>query len=103
MIAAGISGTARANMGRSSTPPIRATATRPLLEISNLSVSYGGLSALDRVSLGVGQGEIVALVGANGAGKSSLLRAIAGLVPLPNLWALLSRGQRARSLPSIYR
>jgi branched-chain amino acid transport system ATP-binding protein len=57
----------------------RATATRPLLEISNLSVSYGGLSALDRVSLGVGQGEIVALVGANGAGKSSLLRAIAGI------------------------
>lgn len=59
--------------------PSRVTAAKPLLEISNLSVSYGGLAALDRVSLGVGEGEIVALVGANGAGKSSLLRAIAGI------------------------
>lgn len=57
----------------------RAAAAKPLLDVSNLSVSYGGLAALDRVSLGVGQGEIVALVGANGAGKSSLLRAIAGV------------------------
>ncbi|MES1148527.1 MAG: ATP-binding cassette domain-containing protein, partial [Bradyrhizobium guangdongense] len=61
------------------TPSSRVVAAKPLLDISNLSVSYGGLAALDRVSLGVGQGEIVALVGANGAGKSSLLRAIAGV------------------------
>jgi branched-chain amino acid transport system ATP-binding protein len=59
--------------------PSRSRVGRPLLEISGLSVSYGGLAALDRVSLDVGEGEIVALVGANGAGKSSLLRAIAGM------------------------
>ena len=59
--------------------PVRPRAGKTLLEIADLSVSYGGLAALDRVSLNVGQGEIVALVGANGAGKSSLLRAIAGV------------------------
>jgi branched-chain amino acid transport system ATP-binding protein len=52
---------------------------KSLLEVSKLSVSYGGLAALDRISMSVGQGEIVALVGANGAGKSSLLRALAGI------------------------
>jgi branched-chain amino acid transport system ATP-binding protein len=52
-----------------------------LLEIDRLQVSYGGLVAVDDVSLGVGEGEIVALVGANGAGKSSLLRAIARMEP----------------------
>jgi branched-chain amino acid transport system ATP-binding protein len=59
--------------------PIRPRVGKALLEIADLSVSYGGLAALDRVSLNVGLGEIVALVGANGAGKSSLLRAIAGV------------------------
>lgn len=58
---------------------LRPWMAKPLLEISDLSVSYGGLTALDRVSLTVGEGEIVALVGANGAGKSSLLRAVAGI------------------------
>ncbi len=68
---------------RSVTPTHVATrlphVSKPLLAVSDLSVSYGGLVALDRVSLDVGEGEIVALVGANGAGKSSLLRAIAGI------------------------
>ena len=59
--------------------PVRPPTGKPLLEVSQMSVNYGGLAALDRVSLGVGRGEIVALVGANGAGKSSLLRAIAGI------------------------
>ncbi|GLH77062.1 branched-chain amino acid ABC transporter ATPase [Bradyrhizobium sp. SSBR45G] len=74
-----------AYLGRRDTAPeapkvIRAVAP-PLLEIGSLDVNYGGLRALDRVSLGVGRGEIVALVGANGAGKSSLLRAVAGVEP----------------------
>lgn len=50
-----------------------------MLEVANLAVAYGRVRALQGVSLAVGAGEIVALVGANGAGKSSLLRAIAGL------------------------
>jgi len=53
----------------------------PLLEVSGLSVSYGGIRALDNVSLRVPQGSVVTLIGANGAGKSTTLRAISGLIP----------------------
>jgi len=52
-----------------------------LLQISNLIVRYGNIEALHGVSLHVRPGQIVTLIGANGAGKSSLLRAISGLVP----------------------
>lgn len=52
----------------------------PLLRIDRLSVSYGGVRALSDVEMHVEEGEVVALLGANGAGKSSLLRAISGLV-----------------------
>jgi branched-chain amino acid transport system ATP-binding protein len=50
-----------------------------LLEVEDLSVRYGGIQAVDAVSLTVHRGEVVALLGANGAGKSSLLRAVSGL------------------------
>ncbi len=52
----------------------------PLLEVKELSVSYGDVKALVDVSLRVEEGTIVALVGSNGAGKSTLLKAIAGLL-----------------------
>ena len=52
----------------------------PLLEVKELSVSYGDVRALWDVSLEVEEGSIVALVGSNGAGKSTLLKAIAGLL-----------------------
>ena len=52
-----------------------------LLELSHLRVSYSGVLALSDVSLSVPQGSIVALVGGNGNGKSTTLRAIAGLNP----------------------
>jgi branched-chain amino acid transport system ATP-binding protein len=51
-----------------------------MLKISGLSVSYGGLRALDDVSLEIGEGEFVTIVGPNGAGKTTLLRAISGSV-----------------------
>jgi branched-chain amino acid transport system ATP-binding protein len=54
----------------------------PLLELRNAVATYGGIRALNGVSLHVYPGEIVALVGANGAGKSTTLRSIAGLVSL---------------------
>ncbi|MDD6158372.1 MAG: ABC transporter ATP-binding protein [Oscillospiraceae bacterium] len=50
-----------------------------MLHIENLQVRYGGIEAVKGVSLDVHEGEIVTLIGANGAGKSSTLRAIAGL------------------------
>jgi branched-chain amino acid transport system ATP-binding protein len=51
-----------------------------MLKIAGLSVSYGGLRALEDVSLEVAEGEFVTLVGPNGAGKTTLLRAISGAV-----------------------
>jgi branched-chain amino acid transport system ATP-binding protein len=52
-----------------------------LLEIRGLEVRYGGIRAVKGIDLEVGAGEMVCLIGANGAGKSSTLRAISGLVP----------------------
>jgi branched-chain amino acid transport system ATP-binding protein len=53
----------------------------PLLTVENLGVSYGRVRAVDGISLTVGAGEVVAILGANGAGKSSVARAIVGLTP----------------------
>ena len=52
-----------------------------LLEVSGLSVAYGGLRALTEVSITVGEGQFVTVVGPNGAGKSTLFKAISGVVP----------------------
>ncbi|HKW38326.1 MAG TPA: ABC transporter ATP-binding protein [Burkholderiales bacterium] len=51
------------------------------LEIRGLEVRYGGIRAVNGIDLDVGEGELVCLIGANGAGKSSTLRAIAGVLP----------------------
>jgi branched-chain amino acid transport system ATP-binding protein len=51
------------------------------LEVQGLKVSYGGIAAVKGVSFEVPRGEILALIGANGAGKTSVLKAIVGLVP----------------------
>ena len=51
----------------------------PILTVSDLTVHYGGIEAVKGISLEVMEGEIVTLIGANGAGKSSTLRSIAGL------------------------
>ncbi len=52
-----------------------------LLSVRNVAAAYGKAVVLDRVSLDVGNGEIVTLIGANGAGKSTLMKVIMGLVP----------------------
>src|SRR5262249_52907321 len=53
-----------------------------MLTLSGVSVSYGSVPAIDGVGIEVGEGEAVGLLGANGAGKSTTLRAISGLVRL---------------------
>lgn len=51
-----------------------------MLKVENLSISYGAIEAVRNVSFEVNQGEVVTLIGANGAGKTSILRTISGLV-----------------------
>ena len=53
-----------------------------MLQVDKINVYYGKIHALKDVSLEVEAGEIVALIGANGAGKSTTLRAITGIVPV---------------------
>ena len=53
----------------------------PLLSISGLTVRYGAIQAVRGIDLAVEAGEVVAVLGANGAGKSTTLKAIVGLVP----------------------
>jgi branched-chain amino acid transport system ATP-binding protein len=55
--------------------------TKAYLTVEGLSVAYGGIQAVKGIDLTVQQGQTVALIGANGAGKSSTLRAITGMVP----------------------
>src|SRR5437763_14666936 len=65
-----------------------------LLEITNLEVCYGVISALQDVSLRIDRGEIVTLIGANGAGKTTLLRTISGLLrPTRGTLRFTSNGQ----------
>ena len=59
--------------------------SEPILSIQNLQVNYGGIEAVKGISFDVPEGEIVTLIGANGAGKSSTLRSISGLVS--SAWA----------------
>ena len=59
-----------------------ATTAAPLLALDDLSIHYGRVQALEHVSLEVHAGEIVTLIGANGAGKSTTLRSISRILPL---------------------
>ena len=52
-----------------------------MLEIRNLNVHYGGIHALRGINLEVDDGKIISLIGANGAGKSTTLKSVMGLVP----------------------
>lgn len=70
-----------------------------LLEIKDLALNYGAVRALDGISLCVGENEIVAVLGANGAGKTSLLKAISGLIK-PSSGRILFRGRDMASLPA---
>jgi len=70
-----------------------------VLEIRDLSVFYGNIQALRGINIDVGQGEIVALIGNNGAGKSTTLRAISGMVKAAS-GTITFNGARIDRLPS---
>src|SRR5438876_5518436 len=70
-----------------------------MLSVKDLDLYYGDAQALDRVSLEVPQGEIVAIIGANGAGKSSLIRTIAG-IEVPRAGAITFKGAPIAGLES---
>lgn len=69
-----------------------------LLEIKDIYVAYGGIQALQGVSLHVDEGEIVTIIGANGAGKSSLLNSISAVVPY-RPGEIVYQGQRLPNRP----
>jgi branched-chain amino acid transport system ATP-binding protein len=71
----------------------------PLLAVDEIETFYGGIQALKGVSLEVPEGSIVTLLGANGAGKSTTLKSISGLVP-PARGTVTFSGRRIDGLPS---
>jgi branched-chain amino acid transport system ATP-binding protein len=79
--------------------PTGTLGTDPVLEVRDLRVFYGAIEALRGVSLVLRPGEIVTLIGANGAGKSTTLRAIMGLVPAKN-GEVFFRGKPTKSSPT---
>lgn len=70
-----------------------------LLELQNVHTFYGNIHALKGISLAVNEGEIVTLIGSNGAGKSTTLRTISGLLS-PRQGQVLLNGKRIDTLPS---
>lgn len=70
-----------------------------LLNVKDLRVSYGGINAVKGIDLHVNQGELIALIGANGAGKSSSMKAIAGLLT-PSAGEIHFANQETRKLPA---
>ena len=64
-----------------------------LLEVENIRVSYGQIKALQGVSFTIDEGEIITIIGANGAGKSTALRAISRMVPVEDGTRMTYRGQ----------
>lgn len=73
-------------------------ANQTLLDVRDLVVSYDGIKALQGVSFAVEQGEIVTLIGANGAGKTSILRAVSGLVSYNGV--ICFEGQDLKRIPA---
>jgi branched-chain amino acid transport system ATP-binding protein len=80
-------------------PPATTSTATPMLELRNVSSSYGAIEALRGIDLRVGRGEVVTLIGANGAGKSTTLRNIVGLVP-PKSGEIFFEGKSLAGIPT---
>ena len=72
-----------------------------MLKVENLSIKYGSIEAVKNVSFEVNEGEVVTLIGANGAGKTSILRTISGLVR-PTEETTSTKHQHVRLLPKVW-
>lgn len=70
-----------------------------LLKVENLSISYGAIEAVKDISFEVNEGEVVTLIGANGAGKTSILRAISGLEKVSS-GKIIYNGQEIQKFPA---
>ena len=70
-----------------------------LLKVENLSISYGAIEAVKDISFEVNEGEVVTLIGANGAGKTSTLRAISGLEKVSS-GKIIYNGQEIQKIPA---
>lgn len=70
-----------------------------LLDVRDLDAGYGAVGVLEQVSLSVGAGEIVCLIGANGAGKSTVLKCVSGLLP-PRAGVITFAGQDITRAPA---
>ena len=81
------------------TGSLHPTAGAPLLEVGNITAYYGDLQALFDISLQVNAGEIVTLIGANGAGKTTILRVISGMKP-PATGSVRFAGQDVSRVPA---
>jgi branched-chain amino acid transport system ATP-binding protein len=74
--------------------------TEPMLRIDGLSVSYGGIQAVKGIGFEVAHNELVCLIGCNGAGKTSTLKAIAGLLPFTANTALFKTSLNLNTMPA---
>jgi len=88
--------TAATPAGQVTAPP---PSTETLLELDDIHVFYGNIEALKGVSLSVGRGEVVTLIGSNGAGKSTTLRAISG-THKPRTGSIRLKGEEIHNLPA---
>ena len=70
-----------------------------MLEVSNIDAFYGETQALFSVSLSVREGEVLALLGANGAGKTTVLRSILGLTRAPRRHSLPRKADHVQADP----
>ena len=70
-----------------------------MLEVKDLQVSYGMIQAIKGISFEVNQGEVIALIGANGAGKTTILHTVTGLLA-PKAGSIVFEGQDITKVPA---
>ena len=73
--------------------------TKPILQIQDLHVGYGGIRAVKGITLDIAPGELVALIGSNGAGKTTTLKTLAGLLPV-NSGEIKYDGKNLNNIPA---